>query len=229
MTGRKEHPRFAHYQDQVHTAVPEIIDSKLVLLLLMDSMGSMREVDPVMASHELGHWVLKLQGFQALLYRGHEYSSTEILLNSMVQHVPLYELQRSVGHDPQSEIDSHCLHDLKLCSREKEAKSRQSWAETALIFGDDVLNCSAGNRTALMNVVNNRFPNIARIVRTIMQRANSRDLLLPEQNLAFAREVVRCLELPGDWYLADDIGALISMHQGLQDAKSGSENPGPSK
>ncbi len=209
---RKEHPRFADFRGELHTAIPEIIERRLVLLLLMDSMPV---VNGIIASHELGHWILKLQDFKMLKYQGHENSSTEIFLDSMIQHVPLYHLQRSVGHNPQNEVDSRCLHNLKLFSREKEANTQQSWADNALMLVDDLLNCSPSNRTLVMNVISNRHPNTSRLVKSIMQQANSRDLLVPEQNLAFAREVVRCLGLPGEWYLADDVGGLIAMHRGI--------------
>jgi hypothetical protein len=211
--GRKEDPRFADFRGEFNTAMPDIIRGKLALLLLMDSLP---RVNGIIATHELGHWVLKLQGFKMLKYKGHENSNTENFLNSMIQHPPLYCLQRSVGHNPQDEVDSRCLHNLRLFSQEKEVKAKQVWVLNALMLVDDLLNCSPSNQTPVMNIIGHKHPNTSRLVKSIMQQAHSRDLLHPEQNLAFAREVVRCLGLPGEWYLADDVGALIAMHQSIQ-------------
>jgi len=184
------------------------VEGKLALVLFFDSL---LHVNPILVSHELGHWILKLQDFRTLRYRPDEHSNTEIYLNSMIHHVPLYALQRSVGHDPQDEVDSRCLHNLRLFSKQGEPSARHLWADNALLLSDDLLNCAPSNRTAVLNVIGSKHPHTSQLVRNILGQAESRDLLLPDQNLAFAREVVDRLELPGEWLLLDESTELVHL------------------
>lgn len=99
---RHEHPRLKQFDGELNTAFPTIVEGRVALALWLDSL---KDVNLIVVTHEIGHWVLKLQGFPAMIYPPDRHSNTEILLNSLIQHPPLYTLQKSIGHNPQAEVN----------------------------------------------------------------------------------------------------------------------------
>jgi hypothetical protein len=61
---RREHPMFSAYGAELHSAYPMNVNGKLSLVLLIDYLA---EWKPLMVTHELGHWILKMQGARGLL------------------------------------------------------------------------------------------------------------------------------------------------------------------
>lgn len=202
---RKEHTQLRSYPGELYTAYPHVIGGKVVLELWMDSL---RSVKSILVTHELGHWILKLQGFSGVIYTRQKHNNTEILLNSMAHHPPLYNLQRSVGHEPQNEIDSRCENDIRIFSRDKESKRREIWVSNAFLLFDDVLNCSKQNRVAIENVVSRRYPKTWNLVKEILELAQSYDLLDANENATFCQKVIEELELGKEWKKPDEVEAL---------------------
>jgi len=167
-------------------------------------------VKQIIVTHEIGHWVLKLHGFQAFLRKRQKQSDIEIMLNPMAQHPPLYVLQRSIGHEPQAEIDSRSLNDIKLFSKGKEAQQREVRIRDALMLADDILNCSEENHTALKNVISKNRPNTSKLFRMIIELASSYNLLVHDQNLIFCEQIIETLKLGDDWYNPDEVKGLAS-------------------
>jgi hypothetical protein len=100
---RRDNPRLCLPDSEVNTALPMSIKGKVILCLWLDPVTLDRS-NFVIVSHEIGHWVLKLQGFRGLICKSKKHCDDEILLNSLTHHPPLYALQRSLGHEPQIEI-----------------------------------------------------------------------------------------------------------------------------
>jgi hypothetical protein len=174
------------------------IEGKVVLSLWLDSLSN---VNPILVTHEIGHWVLKLQGFQGFIYQPKKHSDIEILLNSMAHHPPLYALQRSFGHEPQ------------------ETKGRQSWTRNALLLADDLINCSEAYRTHLKKIVSKKHPLTTKLLEKILILPPYYNLLNPDQNLKFSKKVILDLKLGDGWYEIDEVKTLISMVDQAQSNK----------
>jgi len=130
----------------------------------------------------------------------------------MAQHPPLYALQRSIGHEPQDEIDSRCLHNIRLFSKGKDAQQREVWICNALMLADDIFN-SEENRYPLINVISMRHPNTSILLKKLIELELSYDLLVPDQNFNFSKQVIETLKLDGEWYNPDEVKSLVSMVQ----------------
>jgi len=188
-----------------------------VLVLWMDSFTNVKHI---IVTHEIGHWVLHLWGFCALGYQPKRHSNIEIFLNSMAHHVPLYALQRSFGHEPQTEIDYRAGFNTKLFSKNKKIKKGHALSEDALLLADDMLNCSKGCYTRLENILSRHYPNTLKLAEEIVKLASSYDLLVPEQNLEFSEKVGQHLGLSQGWIKIDDLNKLISMVRKAQQTKN---------
>lgn len=210
---RREDPRFATFKGELYTAIPRTVKGRVVLSLLLDSL---KKVNSVIITHELGHWVLKLQGFRALICNDQPNCNLEILLNSMTQHPPLYALQRSFGHEPQKEIDSRTIQNVNNIRNNAERKIKHLQIETALLFADDLLNCSNNTRKTMKYVLNQKHPKTARIVKSILDIAAQYNLLNVGSNLKFSKRIVRELRLGNNWYETDEVKALKEMIQKAQ-------------
>ncbi len=204
---RKEQRQLSSFSGELYTAIPQIIEGKVRLILWLDSVS---DAKTIFITHEIGHWVLKLQGFMGFINRSQKNSNIEILLNSMAHHPPLYAIQRSIGHEPQEEIDSRCLHNIRLFSKGKEAQQRELRIQNALILADDIFN-SEENRYPLINVISRRHPNTSELLNKIIKLESSYNLLVPDQNKIFCKQIIDSLKLSGDWYNPDEVKSLVSL------------------
>ena len=99
---RKENPRFKDFDSPFSTATPQELENKLCLVLWLESI---EPLEHLLITHELGHFVLALQGFKFLIDSHSPSGEIGGMLNSFAQHPPLFALQRSLGHEPQKMID----------------------------------------------------------------------------------------------------------------------------
>ena len=204
---RKEHPQTSSFSGELNFSFPHIIERKVVLVLWLDSPSDVKQI---IVTHEIGHCILKLRGFKGFRRRCQKHSNIEVMLNSMAHHPPLYVLQRSIGHEPQAEIDSRCLHNIKLFSKSKEAQQREVRIRNALMLADDIFN-SEENRQLLINVLTQRHPNTLNLLRKLIELESSYDLLVPDQNLNFREQVIEVLELGQGWNKRDEVKQLSSL------------------
>jgi hypothetical protein len=126
-------------------------EGKASLGLFLDNTS---RLNYIIVTHELGHWILKLQGLKGVMndeesgkakYEG----GTEMSLNNLCSHPALYKLQRSMGHEPQSEIDRMANHNMVGVSKSAEPNDPLRQIEFALSFADDLINCSEDVRKGL--------------------------------------------------------------------------------
>lgn len=190
---------------ELNTALPLRVDGNPMLVLLFENTSSVEEV---ILTHELGHWILKLQGIKSIQKLGRPHSNEEILFNSMCQHPALYALQRSIGHDPQHEIDERARHDLSLMKPEPVAKVS---AERALLCADDILNCSVDISEALFARLYKYFPKTAKCVRGICSIRDSSDPAQLDSQPAFVRAVRRLIGFGLEWTTVDEIPGLKAL------------------
>lgn len=216
---RREHPQLSSFSGELNTAFPVIVKGKVVLSLWLDSLSDVT-LNPILVTHEIGHWVLKLQDFRGFIYQPQKHSDVEILLNSLAHHPPLYALQRSLGHEPQLEIDSRTLHDIEVFSKERETKKTQFLVRNALLFADDLMNCSEEYYIQLDKIVSKKHPNTSKLLKKILTLAPSYNLLSPDQNLKFSRKVIQDLKLDSGWREMDEIRTVISMLDKAQRMKT---------
>jgi len=205
---RREHPQLRAFRGELYTALPHIIAGKVVLSLWLDSLSN---VNTLLVTHEIGHWVLKLQDFRGLIYQPNKNCNMEILLNSLAHHPPLYALQRSLGHEPQMEIDSRTEHNIKIFSKGEEPDKKQVWVNNAFLFSDDLMNCSEQKSIQLRKIIEEKYSNTMRLVEKILESASYYNLLDARHSLKFSRRIIKKLKLKGIWLEVDEVTGLISM------------------
>jgi hypothetical protein len=204
----EDNPRLHSHSGEVNTAVPMSVEGRVVLCLWLNPVTLDRS-NFVIVTHEIGHWVLKLQGFRGLICKTKKHCHDEILLNSLVHHPPLYTLQRSLGHEPQIEIDSHANHDIQLLLQEREHLGAMK--TRALYLADDLLNSSAEVQAQLRASMMERHPETLKLIEEIVKSAHEYNLLDHDENLGFAKRIVKRLALDGVWHEIDEVENLISM------------------
>jgi hypothetical protein len=202
---RREHPNFSSYPGQVNIANPVALQGKPVLVLFMENTI---KLNFIIISHELGHWVLKLQGREAVINHSDFHSEIEIFLNSLCSHPAVYKLQREMGHEPQSEIDSRANHDIAIISRYTEPTEIKLQIRSALVFSDDLINCSASTRKGLQNSLSKNYPKTEKIVNEILECKGSKDLSINENASTFVHELINRLDLGKNWQVVDNLGKL---------------------
>lgn len=206
VASRREFPPTAQATGELNTAVPICHEGKVILLLLFDDTSCVEEV---IVTHELGHWVLKLQGYRGLINHDGRFSNEEIFLTSLAHHSPLYELQLSLGHDPQLEIDKRAAHNLQLFGKSPEDQvDRRNRKLNALMLGDDFLHCSQDYIDQLRTTLARNHPNTLSHVDTILDTVTHYDCLSPTGNADCFIRVVQNLSLGGRWEPVDESKAI---------------------
>jgi hypothetical protein len=164
-------------------------------------------IDQYIVSHEIGHWILKLQGFSSIISKPRNFRP-EALLNSLASHPPLYELLVTFGHNPQIEIDSRTDHNIGLVSQLRERLEDPK--NSALYLADDVLNCSSEKRVQLESKLQVHRPEIMSLLQKIISIRSSYDLSHRKSNMAFRKHLVSELNLGGEWDEHDDIKEALN-------------------
>ncbi len=205
---RKDFPQFKNFRGEINTAMPMKVQNKPFLVLIFEDTSNVEEV---ILTHELGHCVLKLQGFSPFICIPERHSNNEIMLNSLAHHPPLYALQRSLGHEPQKEVDKRARHDLKLFSKGAEKPGKQLWVQNALLAADDLLHCSQEFREKMLATLQARYPRTTKLVNKILEASSHYDLLDQTGNEKFIRQVIQKLQLGSAWISAPELD-LEALH-----------------
>ncbi|BAS31233.1 hypothetical protein [Dehalococcoides mccartyi] len=205
MADRRQNPQLRDEPGEINSASPFEIGNKLYLVLWFDSVDPIK---PLLVSHELGHYVLALRGNKFLVDPGRTYGEIVINLNSLVQHPPLFALQRSIGHEPQEMIDLKAQNDYDYLNQNKERKT-QFWIPDALNIADDLINCSEKYRLRLNNTLKKRFPNTNHLIRSIMDSLNIDDLFFPDKNLKSLHKLAKVLKLER-WTEDEQISRIVA-------------------
>lgn len=205
---RREKPELRDFKGELNTAYPEVLGGRATMVVYVEDTSSVEEI---IISHELGHWVLKLQGYPAVLMRDRRNSNCEILLNSLGQHRALYRLQRSQGMEPQAEIDKRAEHDLALCLKNAETGGHALITDNALLFADDRLSCSTDLDRRFAEILEGRYPRTSRIVQTILDTASHYDLADKEGCKRFVGMLIKKLRLSKKWEYSNEVDAVRTL------------------
>lgn len=203
---RREHRQLKEFRGELNTAHPGRIDGKDILVIWLDQL---KNVDFLIITHELGHLILSLQGFNTYTYLKERQSNIEILLNSMALHPPLYNLQLSFGHEPQRIIDNRAHSNIKIFSESKESSDERKRIENALLLTDDIFNCSNSIETKLKDILKVNHSNIFKLITKILELIPYYDLLKPYKNIRFIKKVISAINFDyGWWERRDGINAF---------------------
>lgn len=222
IAGRREYGPTKDYKGALNTAVPMNVDGAPMLVLLLDDPASIQDV---LITHELGHWALELVGFKGVRNPSEPHSSAEIMLNSMSQHPALYALQRSLGHDPQTEIDKRARHNLsrmtpaslglspsKMAPSKmatlKKGQAAEIGVDKVLLYADDILNCSEELADEMSVELARQLPKAAQCVRDICEIRQASDPAELGSHPAFVQAVMRRLDFGPAWITLDEIPGL---------------------
>ncbi len=205
MADRRQNPQLHNIPGEMNSASPAVFDNKLYLVLWFDSVYPLQ---PLLVTHEFGHWILVLRGYKMLVDSARTYGDIVVNLNSMAHHPPLFTLQRSLGHEPQGMIDLKARNDNVYLNEEK-GRNSQRWISDALLIADDLINCSENYRVRLNNTLKKRLPHTNRFVRTIMNTLNINDLHSPEKNLKFCYKLTKELKLD-KWTELDQLSDIVA-------------------
>ena len=207
---RRDSPDLMNIKGAVNTNAVISWKGKASLGLFLDNTS---RLNYIIVTHELGHWILKLQGLKGVrtdeesgeaLYEG----GTEMLLNNLCSHPALYKLQRSMGHEPQSEIDRMANHNIVGVSKIAEKDDPLRQVKDALLFADDLINCSEDVRKGLQRIIAKRWPKTEKIVNKILEIKGTKDLSLIENANMLPQEIINRLSLSGNWSISDSIQFL---------------------
>jgi hypothetical protein len=191
-------------QGEMNTAIPQSSQGNVYLALLLDSV---KKVDLIVASHEIGHWVLHLQGIRLPANYDARNGPIEVLLGSLASHPSVYVLQRSLGHDPQKTIDSRAAYDIAVLSRSAEPNDEKAHIFRALMYADDLINCSKSHYIGLERILK-KHPNTELLVNKIIEVKDSKDISNFEEAWSFCGRVIQKLTLGKNWRELDIISAL---------------------
>ena len=205
---RKDNSELKHIPGELNSAYPGVFDGAVVLPIWLENPKSL---DPLLITHEIGHWILMIKGFKGLVNKYNQQSGVDINMNSLAQHPPLYKLQRDLGHDPQKMIDTRAKTNLNNLTRGPEIILGDRWAEFALLFADDVLNCSEDIKNDLIEVLQEDFPVTFSFLEKILNLISKYDLNDSKSNLAFLKNLVNTIYLGEGWKVIDEITELKEM------------------
>jgi len=202
---RKDNPQLKHVLGELNTACPGLYDGKIVLSIWLENP---KTFNPLLITHEIGHWILMLNGFKGLVNKYNIQEGLDINMNSLAHHVPLYKLQRDFGHDPQKVIDSRARNNINNLSKTSEILLGDRWAEFALLFADDILNCSEDIKSDILEIINEEYPVTFSFLEKILNLVSRHDLNSPKSNLAFLKDLVNRIYLGDGWKVIDEVMEL---------------------
>lgn len=205
---RKDNPQLRHIPGELNTAYPGLYDGKIVLSIWLENP---KIFNPLLVTHEIGHWILMINGFKGLINKYNLQGQLDINMNSLAHHVPLYKLQRDFGHDPQKIIDSKAKNNINGLSKGSEILLGDRWAEFALLFADDILNCSENIKNDILEILSEDYPVTFSFLEKILDLIARHDLNNSKGNLAFLKDLVNSIYLGDGWKVIDEVVELKEM------------------
>lgn len=211
---RREHHQLADYRGESNVATPHIIKNQLKLIVWVDNT---RDVKSLLLTHEIGHWILKLQGFRGMVNKPSPHSDIEIILNSLLHHPGVYAIQRQHGQDPQKSIVDRLKHNLKLFREGEEGKTKEDRIQRALIIVDDYMHCSTTLRAEVDRVLREKHKLTKKLLAKLMKIINKYELTSPKDTEKCGLEILKCLGLNMQtWGHIDEISKLRSMADSIK-------------
>jgi hypothetical protein len=206
---RREHHQLASFKGELNVATPHIIENQPKLIVWVDNT---RDVKSLLLTHEIGHWILKLQGFRGMINRQNPHSDTEIVLNSLLHHPGVYAIQRRHGQDPKESIEDRFQHSLRLFKKGGEGATKESRIQRALMIVDDYMHVSVKLRAEMDKVLREKHKLTKKLLAKQMKTVNKYELTSSRNVEKCGLEILKCsgLGIQG-WEHIDEIKKLRSM------------------
>ncbi len=211
LADRKDNPDIAELPGNFNMAHPYMLNDGRVGLIVW--LNSTMEIDQAVITHEVGHWVLILQGFCGFSNKSAEvHKMIGARLMALLHHAPLYELQKQIGDNPQPVINVLSEEYILYFSQYKE--TARSVTEHTLIAGDLMINAQEAGRRKLERVLKKKHPNTKRLVQTVVSLRNKYNIFKPEGNRKWGWSLIKELGLGSGWAEVtneDIIAMLVNM------------------
>ena len=199
---RTMHPNTADFEGELNTGYPQRFEfGPAFVLLLQPHDGKFAEID---MAHELGHGILKLQGFVHVIEESDRTSDIGVLLSSLATHVPLYELMRTFGFDSQGEIDRRAASSVISYGSDEDPRGTSNRIRDALYLADDLFHCSTELSQELTAVLQKHRPRTWKYVDGLLKTRRRHDLAAVEGNRSFILSAMQNLNLGPGWRLLDE-------------------------
>lgn len=216
LMNRRDHPKFRNnIFGELNTAMP-VVNNKCKKVFLAILVEDIDKTTSTIISHEIGHWVLKIQGYQGVDDRQKKNLDLASMLNSLAHHPPLYSLQATLGYSVQSEIDDRTIHNIELFAKDFEASDGRCRFINALYLADDLISCSENLKDRLKNVLIEKHPKTLDLINQILETKNFYDIYKVDKNIRFIMMVIKKLKLPGDFLPKNDISTLRKLIDEIQ-------------
>ena len=85
------------------------------------------------------------------------------------------------------------------------------WAEFALLFADDILNCSENIKNDILEILSEDYPVTFSFLEKILDLISRHDLNSSKGNLAFLKDLVNSIYLGDGWKVIDEVVELKEM------------------
>jgi len=212
MVDNKDVPATSQFKGDLYTAFPTntFIKDNVVLVVVVNTFENLNQL---LVSHEIGHWVLKMQGFVGFSYNSDTRNNQSIFFNSMLQHPAIYQLQTSFGHKPISEINNRLRHHIEIYSKEVEKSQRDDRILSAFLVADDLINTSSKTfKVNLKNILEKKHPSTLKLVDVILETSSYYNLTDPNSNYKFACRLIKNLKIQTSlWQEVDNVKILANM------------------
>ncbi len=158
-------------------------------------------------ARQIGRWLLRARGFKKLRNEDRHFHELESFLNLELMIPPLYALFDEAGYSWKSGEEKR-MRDVLEGLRNMDEPSKRI---------DRVLNCirlsfiyrysaAAGIDSAeVKETVNSRFESFTELIEQITSMADNADMVSPEGNISFRKELVRKFRIPGNWSAVDEV------------------------
>lgn len=203
---RNQNRNFMDYKGDFNTAYPVKIENIVSLILWLEEP---EKLDEIIITHEVGHFVLKLQGFSSMIRRGNMNSDEEIMLNSLCHHSALYQLQRTMGLQPQPEIDSRAAHNIHIVRKNSQTLSDSDFWKILLLV-DGIHHASPYISKHILKSAKRFQPSSYIKIRAVTDILNKYNLLKAEEVLSCSQNIVEKLKMGSNWESMQDIEELRS-------------------
>jgi hypothetical protein len=197
---------------EFNTAFPtnELIPEKTVLAVVVNSV---KRFDPLIVSHEIAHWVLKLQGYSAYSYNSDAQSNISIFFNSMLQHPAIYKLQIDFGDNPFTEVSARTQNDINLLRQVPEKIEFENQLCDAFYFADDLINeKNPLLKLEFTKLLREKYPQTNQLIEKILITSKYYDITEKKQNKKFALRLMKNLKIGnGNFAKVDNIIGLSNL------------------
>lgn len=204
---------------RTRTAFPYSDGQVAVLVVALDDTDA---IDEAIVAHEILHWILHLEGFRDFKDHERPNNDCQIMLGSVLSHVPLNQRLTEYGFEYLSGVDT--LADgvvAAITRRENWELSRPALIAKSLLCVDILQNCSSKKRQVLEEAVNANTP-LAQCVHGCLDVLSHYELNECESNRRAGRKLINFLGLNkfGNYVEFESIPELRAMVRACQNHKS---------